>query len=136
MHHHIKTIPTGHASQVSIPAVAAAAATIRYPIFRAPFNCRVKRVAVVPQGAVTGAGDRRNLNIQDEGDGADNTEIANLDLATGTNLAAHIITDIDANLDNVMVKDEVLSLESEKVASGVAVPELLVIVEFDADHSA
>ncbi len=71
-----------HMAQATVPAVGSGDATIVYPIFVAPFACRVKAIHGVPQGACAGhATNTRNLNVLNKGtDGTGTTEIANYDL--------------------------------------------------------
>lgn len=121
-------------AQATIPAVAAGTATIVYPIFVADRDVRIKAVTFVPQAAVTGDNtNRKNLNLHNRGaDGTGTTELANIDLATGTNLVALDETSLYAPASPLSISAGiVLAVQVEQVASGVALPQLHVQVTYD-----
>lgn len=126
--------PGTHRAYAYVPAVDAGDSTIVYPIFYAPFTCKVTKVILVPQGDVSGNDtNRKNLNILDSGaDGDGTTEIGNLDLESGTNLAALDAKEIDVT-DTQLTAGDVLSMQIELVSGGVALPTQLVIVEYVGD---
>lgn len=129
----VETLSGRHNATAFVPAILAGAATQEDPIFAAPgFPVRIKRVFIVPQAAVVGAADHRNLNIVNKGAaGAGVVEIGNLDLAAATNLVAFDETEIPLAADVDLAAHDVLSLQSELVGAGVAVPGLLVVVEYE-----
>lgn len=108
-------------------AVAAGTATREDPIFVAPRACRVIQVSIVAQAASTGDNtNRKNLNILNKGSaGSGTTEVANLDLVTGTNLVAFDEKVIPLNATFAagvtLAAGDVLSLQTEQVGTGVAV---------------
>ena len=120
-----------------IPAHLAATATEEWPVFRAPFACTLKKLDIVPQAAVTGDNtNRTNLNIVNKGNaGSGTTEVANLDLATGTNLTAFDSTNIPLNTTYAsgvtLAEGDVVTIQQEKIGTGVNVPECLVYLEIN-----
>lgn len=130
-------IPGRHSATAWIPALGADAATIVYPIFRAPFGCKVFRVDVVPQTALSGAtGACKNLNLIDAGAaGAGTTEIGNLDMITGVDFVAHDAKNIPLNATyltagNPMDEGDTLVLQIEDVGTSPAFPALHVYIEY------
>jgi len=125
-------IPGTQRMTAHIPSVAAATATIVYPIFSAPFKCTVTKVICVAQDNVAGDDtDRKNLNVLDTGAaGAGTTEIGNKDLITGVNMADMDETEIDVT-DTELSDGDVLALQIEKAGNGVLLPAMLVIVEYE-----
>lgn len=118
---------------------AAATATEKHPIFRAPFACKVTKIDAVAQAAVTGADtNTTHLNIINAGAaGAGTTEVGNLDLTSGTDMAALDSTNIPLNATYLtagvtLAEGDVLVLQHEKVGNGLLVPQLLVYIEYKA----
>lgn len=127
-------IPGARCIQTYLPAVGAADATIAYPIFRAPDTCVVSKVEIVPQAAITGQDTNyRELNLINAGSaGAGTTELANIDLASGTNLTALDGKAFTLAANVSMSAGDVLKIESALVGeTGLAVPALLVYVEYE-----
>lgn len=129
----LRDIPGEHSQQVSLNAVAAADATEEQIIFVAPEDCRLKEVAIIPNAAVTGnTTNTKHLNVLNKGSGgAGTTELGNLDLATGTNLADSDRQVIVTSLTTDLTKGDVIALEIEDQGSGVAIPESLIEVRYD-----
>lgn len=126
-----------HKSLVKVVSHAAATATEQWPIFMAPFPCLVTAVKVVAQAAVTGADtNTTHLNIINKGSaGAGTTEIANRDLVLGTDLVGFGDTSIaltGTTAQKTLAEGDVLTLQHEKVGTGLLVPELLVEVSYRA----
>ncbi len=127
-------------AQCSTPTLAADAATIVFPIFRAPFACKVKKFEFVPQAAFSGNDtNRKNLNIIYKGaDGSTGAaEVANLDL-TGTpavNLVAFDAKDIPLNTTYAagvtMAKGDTLAMEIEDVGTSPALNQGVLYIEYD-----
>ena len=120
-----------------VPPILAGAATQEDPLFLAPVNCVLLAVSIVPQAAVVGAdGACKNLNLVDKGlAGAGVAEIGNLDLVTGVNLTAFDATAIPitatAGSDgHVLHAGDVITLQTELVGGGVAMPGLIVHMAF------
>lgn len=127
-------IPGKHSCEVVVPAHAAATATEQAPVFYAPFACKVTAVRVVAGAAVTGANtNTTHLNLHNRGtDGSGTTEIANYDLTSGNNLTAYDNYNLYAPASGLAVAaGGVLSLQHEKVGTGLDVPALCVVVEFE-----
>ena len=127
-------IPGNHRSTQAIDPVDAGDATEEQLIFVAPTKCTVKGVAITPDADVTGNDtNTKNLNVVNKGsDGTGSTEIANLDLATGTDLSEFDRTAISASLDVDLEAGDSLTLQIEQVGSGVAIPRSLVDVDYHA----
>lgn len=123
-------------AQTLVPSVLAATATEQHPIFVAPVKCRVLAVSIVPQAAVTGDNtNTKNLNVINKGAaGVGTTEVANLDLVTGANLVAFDESAIPLNTTYVngvdMTEGDTLTLQVEKVGTGVLLPNLHVQVDY------
>jgi hypothetical protein len=123
--------------QAHVVAHAAATATEVHPIFRAPFACKLMKVDVVAQAAVTGDNtNRTNLNILNAGAaGSGTTEVGNLDLVTTTgNMIANDSRNVPMNVTYLtagvtLAEGDVIVLQHEKVGNGVAVPIFLVYLE-------
>jgi hypothetical protein len=111
-----------------LPAHAAATATEKLKLYVAERACRVKKVAIHPSAAVTGDNtNRTNLNVD-----KNTTEVANLDLDTGTDLVAQAETVLyEPATPLPMAAGDYIGLEWEKVASGVLVPALAAVVVVD-----
>lgn len=119
------------------PSHLAATATEEYPVFVAPFPCLITGLAIIPQAAVTGADtNTTHLNVKNKGSaGSGTTEIANKDLVSGTNLAAfdlNTITLTGTTAQKTLAEGDVLSLEFEKVGTGLLVPSGMLQVSFEA----
>jgi len=119
-------------SLLVVPPQAAADATTQYPIFAAPVAMGAISVRVIPGAAVTGVtGTTKNLNvIQYDTAGANPVELAHYDLITGSNLAKGIakgfgLVGLSAALDRP------IKLEIEEVSTGVALPPMLVVVDYE-----
>ena len=119
------------------PQHAAATATEQRAIFTAPCKCRVRGVRFTPDAATTGDNtNRTDLNLVNKGaSGVGTTQVGNLDLLTGVNLVALDETNIPltgAYVSGVdLVAGDVLALEFEKVASGVAVGPICGMVDWE-----
>lgn len=112
--------------------VAAAATTKQVLLFRVPINMRLEAVEAVSQAAVTGDGtDTKNLNIINKGqDGTGTTELGNIDLAAGNDLAAFDAKAFTMPASPVDInKGDVLAVEIEQVGTGVLLPEMLIYFE-------
>lgn len=124
-----------HKTRMKVPAHAAATATEQWPCFFAPFPCVVTGCKVVPQTASTGDNtNTTNLNLVNKGAaGSGTTEIANLDLATGTNLTAFADSSLTVTgtlAQRTLAEGDVLTLQHEKVGTGVAVGEVIVEISY------
>lgn len=113
---------------VTLPAHAAADATHKKEIFVADRACRVKKVDIYPSLGVTGADtNTTHLNVLH---GA--TEKANYDLILGNNLTVNAKKALYAPATPLAVAaGELLSLQFEKVGTGLLVPAMTVHVVVD-----
>lgn len=132
----IHDVPGTHYASTVVPAHAAATATEAFPIFRAPWACKIVSVRVVPAAAATGDNtNRTNINLLNGGAaGTGTTELGNLDYATGTDAAVGVTQDVyaPANPDDgvALAAGDVLKLQYEKVASGLALGANLVVIGY------
>jgi hypothetical protein len=123
-----------YTTQVFQAQVLAATATEAHVFFTAPRACRVVQVSVTADIATTGDNtNTKNLNLVNKGAaGSGTTEVGNLDLVTGVNLAAFDEKVIPLNASNasgvVLANGDVLALQYEKVGTGVNVGALTVNV--------
>lgn len=132
-----KYIPGPHPFTASVPALAADAATIEYPIFVAPHACKLSKVSVVPQASVVAhATNRKDLNVKNKGAaGAGTTVIASFDMDTPTtdDLTAFDEKVIFAPTDPAnyisLAAGDAVSLEVEDNGTSPAFPQLHVYVE-------
>lgn len=117
-----------------IPAHAAATATESYPIFFADRAVKVRKVSLVFSAAVTGtATNYTNVNLVNRGtDGTGTTELANIDYASGQDAVAMVETSLYAPTTPLAVAaGGVLAIQLEKVSTGLALPAMLAVVEYD-----
>ena len=124
-----------HKHSQKVPAHAAATATEQWPCFFAPFPCIVTGCKVVPQTAATGDNtNTTNLNLISKGAaGSGTTELANLDLVTGVNLTAYADSSLTVTgtlAQRTLAEGDVLTLQHEKVGTGVAVGEVIVEISY------
>lgn len=118
----------------TVPALGADAATIQYPIFRAPFACKLTKVSVIPQAAVSGhATNRKDLNLINKGaNGAGATAIGNRDMLAGVDFVAFDEFEIYSSATGAtLAEGDVVALEIEDNATSPAFPQLLVHVEIN-----
>ena len=130
---HRKDLLGGNVKTAYFPAFATADASKEVPIFLAEFACKIVKVSLVPQAAVSGADtNTRHLNlINKAAGGAGATELTNYDLTSGNDLAVmdeYVLYNPSTPLD--LPANTVLALEGEKIGTGLATPEMLVQVEF------
>ena len=119
-----------------VPAHAAADATLDHVIFRAPFACKVRKVSIMFGATLTGADtNSANLNLINRGaDGLGTTELANRDYASGTNDTAYVKRDHYAPASPLAVaQGVVLTMQREKIGTGLATPDIHVQVEYEAN---
>ncbi len=99
--------------------------TFREPVFVASFNCELKEVTIVNSTLVSGADTNQvNLNLIDGGaEGAGTTQIANIDLVSGTDLAVgktQLFDGTTTALERFLSLGDILELEAEEIGTGDA----------------
>ena len=125
-----------HSHQATYSQVVAGEATVRRPIFVAPFNCELGEVALINSTAVTGANTNTvHFNLINGGaEGAGTTELATRDLVSGTNLAVGktLLLDATSSGEVFLTAGDILELETEEVGNGLGadINEILVYVAF------
>lgn len=130
---HRKDLLGGNVKCAYFPAFGTTDSSKQVPVFLAEFACKITKLSLVPQAAVTGQDtNTRHLNLINKGtDGSGTTELANCDLISGNDLSAmdeYVIYNPATPLDVPI--NTVLAIEGEKVGTGLATPEMLVQVEF------
>lgn len=124
--------------QATYSQVVGSEATVRRPIFVAPFNCELGEVALINSTAVTGADTNTvHYNLINGGaEGAGTAELATRDLVSGTNLAVGktLLLDATSSGEVFMTAGDILELETEEIGNGLGadINELLVYVAFRA----
>lgn len=118
-----------HLVQTTLPPVAAADATVTFPVLVAPANTPllVSRISVTAYDAITGADtNTKHVNVL-----VGTEELSTLELVTGTNVAARTETALYAPAAPfTLAAGAVLSVQVEKVGNGQALPPLAVRVEW------
>lgn len=124
-------------TQTYIPNASAGDATKEWGIFCAPADCKVLQVQIVPQATITGqASNYFNLNLIDKGAaGSGSDELGNIDFSSSGVVATNfdgkdIVADTAIASATALTQGDVLALERELVSSGLAMPELIVIVTY------
>lgn len=119
-----------------VPKGAAADATSDHPIFRASFACKIRKVRIVPGAAITGADTNTayfTLYMR-AADGSGTTALATRMNVSGTDSVANDAIDLYAPASALsVVQDAVLSIQRTKFGTGLAVPDLFVQVEHEAE---
>lgn len=129
-------VPGNHIAQHGVPAHAAATATELVTIFRAPFDCKIVSVEVIPDAAITGIDtNETNVNLINAGtDGAGTTELASVDFVTGTNGVAGTAIQLYAPATALSVTSgTILQIQLEKIGTGLALPRFLAIVTYQGN---
>ena len=129
----VHDIPGSHRHQVSVIAHAAATATENIPIWEVPFDCVITDIKIIPATDITGQDtNTTHVNFDDRAaDGSGSTEIDNFDFVSGTDATSGDALSgatTDVNID----ADDVLALQYEKVGTGLAIPALLVVIDYKA----
>jgi len=129
----IHDVPGEHYASVIAPLHAAATTTEAYPIFVAPFACKVMSVTVTPAAAATGDNtNRTNINLLNGGSaGTGTTELGNIDYATSTDAAVGVKQTLySSTTGTALAAGDVLKLQYEKVATGLALGANLVTIKY------
>ena len=125
-----------HSHQATYSQVVAGEATVRRPIFVAPFNCELGEVALINSTAVTGANTNTvHFNLINGGaEGAGTTELATRDLVSGTNLAVGktLLLDATSSGEVFLTAGDILELETEEIGNGIGadINELVIYIAF------
>lgn len=130
------TQPTGgqvRAAQVTTIAHAAATATEYIAAWTIPHGGRLRGVLFTPLAAVTGANtNTTHLNVINCGaDGTGTDELGNLDLVSGTDLAATTPNTIASGLTTALADGVTIALQAEKVGTGLLVPAGTAVFLYD-----
>jgi hypothetical protein len=117
---------------VGVELHAAGTATEERVIFKIPVTGRLRKVSLTAGAAITGANtNSSNVNLKHYTGGV-GTELANKDYTLAVNTAKATPFDLYAPATpRNMAAGDVLSLELEKVGTGLDLPQLHVQVEYD-----
>lgn len=129
-------VPGTHVEQVHVPGQATAGTVDAWPVFVAPTKCKVTRVAITPKAAVTGH-DTNYYSIQAINKGAagsGTTGVSSVkNYTSGVNGVAFDTEELTLSTtesDVILAEGDVLSLVRTIAASGLAMPQSLVTIEF------
>lgn len=118
-------------SRVRLPADALAADVWEKAIFTAPFNCVVKDVIIVVDGAIGQATNYMTLDVQNKGAaGSGTTSLGSRAVNSTNTLAAFVGTDL-VTTDAEVTDAHSLSLKKTKTGDGQAFPGGEVIVRYE-----
>ena len=130
-------IPGEHHAFAYVPSHAAATATENVVVFKAPFSCKLHAVYLTPAANVTGqATNYTNVNLINRGtDGDGTTELSSIDFnAASATMTAYVPKALYSSSDGVSLDEgTVLTIELEKVASGLLLPAMLVDIVYRGD---
>jgi len=124
--------------QVTYAQVVSSEATVRRPIWVAPFNVELGEVALITSTTVTGADTNTvHYNLIDGGaEGAGTAELATRDLVMGTDLTAGktLLLDATSTGEVFMTGGDILELETEEIGTGLGsdINEILVYIVYRA----
>ncbi len=124
--------PGTHKVSVIMPAVTAADGGTAFVVFTAPVACFLEKLNVVPATAITGQDtNTKHLNVINRGTtGGGSTEIGNYDLTSGFDIGVAGL-DIYAPASSLSIAAGTqIGLTVEDQGTGIAIPALLVTVEF------
>ena len=125
-----------HIHQATYSQVVAGEATVRRPIFVAPFNRELGEVAIINSTAVSGANTNTvHYNLVNGGaEGAGTTELATRDLVSGTDLSVGktVLLDATSSGEVFLTAGDIVELETEEVGNGLGadINEVLIYVAF------
>ena len=120
-------------NSVGIAIVALGSAT-ELPVFSAPFRCRIKRCAIIPASAITGAATHNfGVRYKNKGSGGSGTGvIATKTFSNGINASAFDDTDLGAitTTNNLLSEKDTVTFEKFENGSGLEMPALTAVVEY------
>ena len=126
--------------QTTYAQVVSSEATVRRPIWVAPYRVELGEVALVNSTAVSGANTNTvHYNLVDGGaEGAGTSELATRDLVSGTDLGVGktLLLDATSSGEVFMTQGDILELESEENGSGLGadINELLLYVVYRSSN--
>lgn len=128
--------PGVFAAAVQTIAHAAATATEYIGSLVIPIDGRIRGAYFIANAAVSGANtNTTHLNLQNGGvAGTGTTEIANIDLTSGNDLASGVKSIMSEALTTAVSAGTVLRLQAEKVGTGLDVPSGTLVVLYDAGN--
>jgi hypothetical protein len=116
--------------EVALPADAAAGDTWERAIFKAPFNCVVSEVIVVPDGDIGQATNFMTLAVQDKGaDGAGTTSLGSRAVNSTNTIEGFVGVDL-VTTDADVTDAYVLSLKKTVTLTGQVFPGGIARVKF------
>jgi len=117
--------------EIGIAGVAAGSSA-ELPIWNAPFRCKIIRVGIVPAAAITGANTNyMTLSVVNKGaDGTGTAAIASKDYTLGVDAAQFAYNSLGPVSNNLLRKDDTLTFKKAETGTGMAMPDLVVVVEY------
>lgn len=126
-------VPGNHVAFYALRGHAAATATEKAFVFRAPFDAKIVSVEIIWDAAITGADtNTTHVNLLNAGtDGTGTTELGNIDYVSGTDAAAGAAADLYSPASPLAVDEGTkLAVQFEKVGNGLLLPTGMVIVTY------
>lgn len=126
--------------QTTYAQVVSSEATVRRPVWVAPYRVELGEVALINSTAVSGANTNTvHYNLVDGGaEGAGTSELATRDLVSGTDLAVGktLLLDATSSGEVFMTQGDILELESEENGSGLGadINEILLYVVYRSSN--
>lgn len=126
-------VPGNHVAFYALRGHAAATATEKAFVFRAPFDAKIVSVEIIWDAAITGAdSNTTHVNLLNAGTaGTGSTELGNIDYVSGTDAGAGVAEDLYSP-DTPLSVDSgtILAVQLEKVGNGLLLPTGTVIVTY------
>jgi len=122
--------------QVSVGIAAIAGDTEKeLPVFRAPCPGAILKVGIIPQAAITGQ-DTNTFKLAFINKGSDGTgtdEVAGKQYNNGVDEAEFDFADFGAVSNARLAKDDTVTIAKTTPGSGMNMPDLIAVVEFQPD---
>jgi len=109
-----------------------AGSTTDVPIWAAPFRCKIRACYIIPQADITGAATNyMTLKIVNKGsDGSATKTVASKAFTNGVNASDYTRTSLGDVSNNELNEGEVLQFKKEESGTGMAMPDLAVVIEY------
>lgn len=123
----------GHARVVPVGVATLALGTSdEVAVFNAPFKCRIKKVGVVFNTAVTGAATNNfGVRYKNKGSGGTGTSvIATKTFSSGVNAAQFDFVNLGNPSNNDLQENDTVTFEKFETGSGLEMPDCLAVIEY------
>ncbi len=107
-------------------------------VFKAPCAGKIVEVGIIPDAAVTGAAtDNYTLSCQNKGAAGTGTDvICSKAYTLGVDSVQYDYESLGTLANNVLAKDDTVTFLKTEAASGLAMPAMVVVIEFLPDFDA